>query len=94
MLSWVRESRRHLKQVEQNYAGHGLFALKWGFFLIWTGFASIIHGLVPGLFQFTAPRNLQRLNELLKTRREFMDPNVRSIGEKETRFLKIRKHRR
>ena len=61
---------KHLKDVEESYAEHGWFAIKWGFFIMWTGLASIIHGIFPFLFQFTAPKNLLRLQKLMEDRKE------------------------
>ena len=36
----------HLKEVEQKYWPHCIFAVKTGFYLILTGFISIIHLLL------------------------------------------------
>ena len=37
----------HLKEVEQKYWPHCIFAVKTGFYLILTGFISIIHVYCP-----------------------------------------------
>lgn len=62
----ISKSKKHLESVNQSYVFHGSFAIKWGFYLVWTGVASIIHGIFPSFFPFTAPRNIARLTQLVK----------------------------
>lgn len=52
------KSKQHLKKSGKDYRTHFLFSFKWGFFLIWTGVASVLHAFVPSWFPFTAPRNV------------------------------------
>lgn len=61
-------SKSHLEQVNKTYAEHGHFAIKWGIYLIVTGMASIVHGLIPSLFKFTAPKNVMRVANMIKER--------------------------
>ena len=50
----IKKSKEHLEKSKEDYFSH----LKWaeisGLRLIWAGVASLIHGLVPGLFPGTA----------------------------------------
>lgn len=59
----------HLELVQQKYPEHFWFAQKWGLYLIWTGIASMIHGLIPALFPFTAPRNVLKVAKMIHSRR-------------------------
>ncbi len=58
----------HLKQVQQGYWEHFFFAQKWGLYLILTGLASMVHGLRPMCFPFTAPRNVQKVADMIRLR--------------------------
>jgi hypothetical protein len=58
----------HLELVQQEYPEHFWFAQKWGLYLIWTGIASMIHGLIPALFPFTAPRNVLKIARMIHDR--------------------------
>ena len=69
-MKLFKEAKEHLELVDESYTEHGGFAIRWGFFLVWTGFASIVHGLVPSLFPFTAPRNILKLKALMDERSE------------------------
>lgn len=66
----IKKSQKHLKEVGETYQQHGWFAIKWGFFILWTGVASIIHGIFPFLLPFEAPKNLLRLQKLMEQRKE------------------------
>lgn len=63
-----KKSSDHLKEVQQSYWTHAAFAIKWGWFLIWTGFVSILHGLIPAVFPFTAPRNILKVAKMIEQR--------------------------
>lgn len=69
-MKLIQESKDHLELVGETYAQHGRFAIRWGFFLVWTGVASIVHGIFPSLFPFTAPRNILKLKALMDQRSE------------------------
>jgi len=64
----LNRSFQHLKEANESYVTHGSFALKWGFFLIFTGIISILHGIVPALFPFQAPKNVLRVARLIQER--------------------------
>lgn len=62
--------RKHLKDVHETYFSHAWFAIKWGFFLILIGIASLIHAIFPFLFAFTAPRGVIRIYKIIQKRGE------------------------
>lgn len=64
----MMESKRHLDKTSQGYIEHLFFAFKWGCYLILTGLISIIHGLFPGILQFTAPRNVMKVARMIEKR--------------------------
>jgi len=66
----ITKSRKHLNDVEESYCQHGWFAIKWGLYIVCTGLASIIHGIFPFLFPFTAPKNLLKLHKIMEDRKE------------------------
>jgi hypothetical protein len=50
----IKKSLEHLQKSQEGYASHFVWAEMSGLRLIWAGIASMIHGLVPGLFPGTA----------------------------------------
>lgn len=50
--------KNHLDKSKVNYIEHLKWAFLAGFRLIYSGIASIIHGLVPWLFDGTAPKTV------------------------------------
>lgn len=65
-----KESRRHLEHVQESYGVHGLFAIKWGFYLIWLGITSILHGIFPFMLKFYTPQGILKLKKLMDERNE------------------------
>lgn len=61
---------KHLKSVEEDYFEHAFFAIKWGLFLLITGLISVIHGFLPFLFPFVAPKNVLKLKKVMDERNE------------------------
>lgn len=59
---WTR-SKNHLAEARKTYVSHFLYAWTRGWLLIWTGICSIIHGFLPGVFPFTAPKTVLRIAE-------------------------------
>lgn len=54
----IKKSLEHLEKSKETYPGHFVWAVLAGFRLIWAGIASIVHGLVPGLFPGTAAKTV------------------------------------
>jgi len=50
----IKKSIEHLEKSQEDYFSHLVWAETSGLRLIWSGIASLIHGLVPGLFPGTA----------------------------------------
>jgi hypothetical protein len=50
------DKHRHLKDSNESYWSHSVWALTAGFHLIWAGIASLIHAVYPGWFQFSAAK--------------------------------------
>lgn len=50
----IRKSIEHLEKSQEGYVNHLVWAEHSGLRLILAGLASLVHGLVPGLFPGTA----------------------------------------
>lgn len=48
--------KKHLDDSEISYFEHQLFALTAGFKLIYAGFASLVHAIVPSFFSSTSAK--------------------------------------
>lgn len=49
---------KHLEASKETYISHLFWAIMAGFKLIGAGFASILHGIHPGFFPFTAAKTV------------------------------------
>ena len=54
----IKQSRQHLEKSQEKYFSHCTWAILSGLRLILAGLGSIIHGLVPGLFQGIAAKTV------------------------------------
>lgn len=59
----------HPASVGETYAEHLKTASGFGFTMIATGFACLIHGLVPSLFEHTASHAIVRLHDRMVANR-------------------------
>ena len=50
--------KKHLEKSKVTYPGHLIWAVVAGFRLIYAGICSIIHGLIPTLFDGQAPKTI------------------------------------
>jgi hypothetical protein len=50
--------KRHLEKSKVTYPSHLIWAVATGARLIYAGVCSIIHGLIPALFDGTAPKTI------------------------------------
>lgn len=57
----INASKQHLAQNQISYVQHLKFAFWAGGLLLWAGFTSIIHSLIPALFPGVAARTVLRL---------------------------------
>lgn len=53
-----KKSKAHLEKSQEKYTSHFIWAQLAGLRLIWSGIASMIHGLIPGLFPGTAAKTV------------------------------------
>jgi len=58
----------HPHEGGEGYFPHLLFTLKYGGLIILTGFALVLHGLIPKLHQTTASRQIFHLYNIFKAR--------------------------
>ena len=54
----IKKSKEHLDKSKEQYLSHMVWAFLAGLKLIWAGVASLIHGLIPGLFPGTAAKTV------------------------------------
>lgn len=54
----IKKSIKHLEKSQEGYVSHFIWAEFSGFKLIIAGLASLIHGLIPGLFPGIAARTV------------------------------------
>ena len=64
----LNESKEHLAAENESYLSHAGFALKWGLYLIFAGFISILHAFLPFVFPFTVPKMLKKVDAAAKAR--------------------------
>lgn len=60
---------RHLNDVNESYTTHGRIATGFGFRMIVTGFACVLHGVFPFLFEKTGSDMVRRLHREMVTKR-------------------------
>jgi hypothetical protein len=58
----------HLSDTNQKYFNHLKFAIAAGIILIFAGFASILHAIVPNIFVGYAERKISTLSRLARIR--------------------------
>lgn len=61
---------RHLKEVDETYFEHMLYATKYGVKMIFAGLACIIHGLLPEVFCTTASRTMESIKNEINERKQ------------------------
>ena len=59
----------HPRDIGETYSGHAGHAFYIGSRLIVSGFACLIHGLLPGTFVRTASNTLESINQLMASRK-------------------------
>ena len=61
----IRDSKEHLKEVNETYLQHMRIAFKIGFTMLMTGVFCLIHGLIPGLFKKTGSNQIAKMYEMV-----------------------------
>lgn len=59
----------HLKQINEKYFEHMLYAQKYGLKLILAGIACMIHGLIPDIFVTTASQTMESIKSEIHSRK-------------------------
>ena len=65
----IKKSKQHLRSVNENYFEHMLIALKVSSNMFYGSLLSLIHGLIPGLFQTSASSKIKELYEFINKER-------------------------
>ena len=58
----------HPASVGESYAGHFVFALKFGFRLVFAGILALVHAFIPAWFETSASAEIERLHAELNAR--------------------------
>ncbi len=74
--AWLKESRAHLRSVDEDYLEHMHFASRVGRILIVAGICCLIHSLIPALFPTSASRRIRLLGEALRDRSVVASPKA------------------
>ena len=59
----ITASRKHLDEAGKSYWPHCIFAIKNGFFLVWIGIISVLHGICPAFRPFYPRHAVLRMSE-------------------------------
>lgn len=74
-LPMLKNCQKHLHAVHESYFQHLHFAGFFGLRLIGAGFAAILHGICPAVFQYTGSKTLFALCDEIKARQKGQSPN-------------------
>ena len=58
----------HPASVGESYAGHFVFALKFGFRLVFAGILALVHAFIPAWFETAASEQVEKLHAELNAR--------------------------
>ena len=58
----------HPASVGESYVGHFVFALKFGFRLVFAGFLALVHAFIPAWFETAASEQVEKLHAELSAR--------------------------
>ena len=61
----IKDSQKHLNEVNETYFQHMLIAFKIGFTMLVTGVFCLIHGLIPSLFKKTGINQIAKMYEMV-----------------------------
>ena len=61
----IKDSQKHLNEVNETYFQHMRIAFKIGFTMLVTGVICLIHGLIPGLFKKTGSNQIAKMYEMV-----------------------------
>jgi hypothetical protein len=61
----IKNSKEHLKEVNETYFQHMTVAFKIGFTMLVTGIFCLIHALIPGLFKKTVSNQIAKIYDMV-----------------------------
>ena len=61
----IKNSKEHLKEVNETYFQHMTVAFKIGFTMLVTGIFCLIHALIPGLFKKTGSNQIAKIYDMV-----------------------------
>ena len=64
----IKESKEHLKSVNETYGQHFKIAIKIALLMILGGFQAIIHAACPGVFKTSASDKIKKLHNTISDR--------------------------
>lgn len=82
--SLLHRSRRHLAAADESYLAHLGFASRTSGALLLIAARLLVHGLVPGWFEFGASERISRLNAILQKRAQLTRPANRAPAGRES----------
>jgi hypothetical protein len=67
-MKFINDSKKHLEYAEEKYFEHFRFAFTNGLILVLTGFALILHSIIPSIFTSTASLMVKKLSAKFASR--------------------------
>jgi len=64
----IKESKEHLKSVNETYAQHFKVAIKIALLMVSGGIQAIIHAVCPGVFKTSASDKIKKLHNIISDR--------------------------
>ena len=61
----IKNSKEHLKEVNETYFQHMAIAFKISFTMLVTGIFCLIHALIPGLFKKTGSNQIAKIYDMV-----------------------------
>ena len=61
----IKDSQKHLNEVNETYLQHMRIAFKIGFTMLVTGVFFLINGLIPSLFKKTGSNQIAKMYEMV-----------------------------
>ena len=66
----IKNSKKHLKDAEENYFQHMGAALKISFQLLLASLQALFHSIIPALFTASASRKIKELHTYIEERKK------------------------
>jgi hypothetical protein len=72
----INRSKQHLNTVNENYLKNMLVAIKVSYNMSYGSLLTLIHDLIPGLFQTSASIKIKELYEVINIKRDNNNKNL------------------